>query len=66
MRGRSRIDKEAKQRDDRRRILEKGLVACYEIIDRIRREMAELAAQEQALRHHYASRGACGVDAEQG
>jgi hypothetical protein len=27
---------------DRRRVLEKGLLACYEIIDRIRRELAEL------------------------
>lgn len=26
----------------RRRVLERGLIACYEIIDRIRKELAEL------------------------
>lgn len=33
-----------KRNDERRRALERGLLACYEIIDRIRREMAELDA----------------------
>lgn len=26
----------------RRRVLERGLIACYEVIDRIRKELAEL------------------------
>ena len=30
----------------RRRVLEHGLLACYEIIDRCRREMAELDAMQ--------------------
>lgn len=29
----------------RRRVLERGLIACYEIIDRIRKELAELVEQ---------------------
>ncbi len=32
----------------RRRVLERGLIACYEIIDRIRRELAELDAKKGA------------------
>lgn len=41
-RGRQPIDAAAKERERRMRVLEKGLVACYEIIDRIRKEMDEL------------------------
>lgn len=38
----SRID------ESRRRVLQDGLVACYEIIDRIRKELAELDAARKA------------------
>lgn len=40
--GRPPIDKAKRARDERLRVLEKGLIACYEIIERIRKEMAEL------------------------
>lgn len=33
-------------REARRKVLNAGLLACYEIIDRIRRELAELAAAD--------------------
>lgn len=45
--GRPRIDKAKKARDDRRRVLERGLIACYEVIEMIRREMADLDAEEK-------------------
>lgn len=43
-RGRTPVNRPAKARDDRLRVLEKGLIACYEIIDMIRKEMASLNA----------------------
>jgi hypothetical protein len=38
----------ARQRAERRAILERGLLACYEIIDGARKEMAELDAADKA------------------
>lgn len=39
----------AKAIEARRRVLERGLIACYEIIDRIRKELAELDRRRAAL-----------------
>jgi hypothetical protein len=39
------VDKAKQARLARLRVLEAGLLACYEIIDRIRKEMADLQAQ---------------------
>ena len=44
--GRPAVDKAKRDRDARRRVLEKGLLACYEIIDMIRKELAELDAEK--------------------
>lgn len=43
-RGRPPIDKAAKERDKRRATLLKGLLACYEVIDIVRKELSELDA----------------------
>jgi len=48
MRGRLPIDKEARRRDKRRRVLERGLIAGLELIDGIRQEMAQLDAADRA------------------
>lgn len=40
--GRRPVDSKKRDLDARRRVLESGLLACYEIIDRIRKELAEL------------------------
>lgn len=45
--GRPPIDKAKRARDERRAVLHKGLLACYEIIDMVRKELAELDAQER-------------------
>jgi hypothetical protein len=44
--GRFKADPQKKAREARRRVLEQGLLACYEIIDRIRKELAELQPKE--------------------
>jgi hypothetical protein len=52
-RGRPPLDKAARDRQARRAVLHKGMVACYEIIDKCRKELAELdapsATKEQQL-----------------
>lgn len=45
-RGRPKIDVEKRDSDKRRQVLQKGLIACYEIIDKIRKEVAELDAAD--------------------
>lgn len=47
-RGRPPVDVAARERSNRRRVLERGLLACYEIIDQRRKEMAELDRAEKA------------------
>lgn len=39
----------SKEINARRRLLEKALLACYELIDRFRTELAELAKKEKEL-----------------
>ena len=39
-----------RDRNLRRNVLLSGLAACYEIIDRIRRELAELDAADKATK----------------
>lgn len=41
-RGRPPLDKVRRERDQRRAVLHKGMLACYEIIDMARKELAEL------------------------
>lgn len=49
-RGRPPIDKAAREREERRKVLHKGMVACYEVIDMARRELAEIDAADAAPR----------------
>ena len=48
-RGRPPIDKQARAREERRRVLHKGMLACYEVIDMARKELAELDAIDAAM-----------------
>ena len=41
-RGRPHIDQQARTRDNRRRVLEQGMLAGYELLDGIRNELAEI------------------------
>ena len=45
-RGRPPIDKAAREREERRKVLHKGMLACYEVIDMARKELAELDAAD--------------------
>ncbi len=46
-RGRPPLDKAKREREQRRIVLHKGMLACYEIIDMARKELAELDAVDQ-------------------
>lgn len=54
-RGRPLIDKAVRDREQRRAVLHKGMVACYEVIDMARKELAELDAIDAAMRSSSAS-----------
>lgn len=45
-RGRPPIDKAKREREERRKALHRGMLACYEVIDMARKELAELDAQD--------------------
>lgn len=45
-RGRPPIDKAKRARDQRRAVINNGLLACYQVIDMARKELAELDAAD--------------------
>lgn len=45
--GRPPLDKAKRARDERRAVLNKGMLACYEVIDMARKELAELDAADK-------------------
>jgi hypothetical protein len=47
-RGRPTVDKAKRAREDRRKVLHRGMLACYEIIDACRKELAGLDAVDAA------------------
>jgi hypothetical protein len=46
-RGRPLLDKARREREERRKVLHKGMLACYEVIDVCRKELAELDAADK-------------------
>lgn len=49
-RGRPQLDKARRSRDQRRTALHQAMLACYEIIEMARKELAELDAADAAAR----------------